>query len=586
MTDRLTRAAAPGGIAAVLMAALVFGVPCALPAQTADLVLVGGKVATMDDDWPLAEAIAVSGDRILAVGSDAEIRALADDDTRIIPLDGRLVVPGLVDGHLHFPGLGSERRNHLDLGQAGSPEDVAARVARLAARLEPGEWITGSGWHTGDWETEAWPRKQLLDEAAPDNPVLLQGMHSHASWANSLALELAGVTAATVYGGGGEVFKDEATGEPTGVLLENAQDLVEEVVPDDQTQSMEERIRASVRIAHAHGFTGAHDMGTTLEAVDGYRRLIDDGRFDFRIVAYPRVWRTGPVLDSIVARGPVLGYGGNRLSVPGVKMSIDGALGARGAALMRPYSDEPDALGVIRVPYDQLYLVLETVLRNGMNAALHGIGTRGNRLILDAVEQALKVVPADDHRMRVEHAQVVLPRDLPRYAELGLTASIQWIHATLDMPWAEKRVGPERIRGGYAWRTLLSHGTRLVGGSDEGAERFSPFMGIHAAVTRQDAEGNPPGGWYPQQRLTRMEALRSYTVEPARVAFQEDVLGTLTPGKLADLVVLSRDILTVPADEILETRALLTMVGGTIVYQRDPDSVTDTDPRRTRTRRP
>jgi predicted amidohydrolase YtcJ len=310
-------------------------------------------------------------------------------------------------------------------------------------------------------------------------------------------------------------------------------------------------------------------MGTTREAIAAYRELIDKGELTFRVNAIPRVVNAGALLDEILAQGATKGYGGHRLTVRGVKVSIDGALGARGAALMAPYSDEPTAIGVIRVPYDQLYFILEKSLRAGFNAALHAIGDRGNQMALDAVEEALRRVPIRDHRIRVEHAQILRPHDLPRFAQLGILASVQWMHCTLDAPWAEKRVGPERIRGGYAWRTLLNTGARLVGGSDEGASSFSPFMGIHAAVTRQDAKGSPPGGWYPEQRLTRYEALKSYTLDPAYASFEEDVLGSITPGKLADLAVLSRDILTIQPEDILKTEALMTIVAGRVVFERD-----------------
>jgi predicted amidohydrolase YtcJ len=258
---------------------------------------------------------------------------------------------------------------------------------------------------------------------------------------------------------------------------------------------LKERIKKSVQLALSYGFSGAHDIGTSLEAVDAYKELIDAGEFPFRINAVPRVWNAGALLDQILKRGPIIGYGQHRLTMRGVKLSIDGALGSRGSALMMPYEDEPGNIGVIRVPYDQIYFILEKSLRAKFNVALHAIGDRGNQMALDAVEQALLRVPVPDHRIRIEHAQVVRPQDLPRFAKLGLIASIQWIHCTLDLPWAEKRVGPERIRGAYAWRTLLNYGTRVVGGSDEGARTFSPLMGIHAAITRQDASGQPAGGY-------------------------------------------------------------------------------------------
>ena len=538
-------------------------------AQTADIVFVSGNIITVDARMPQAEALAVAGDRILAVGSNAEINGLKGEETRVIDLEGRTVVPGLVDGHLHFARLGADRGRSLDLSEAKSEEDVARRVGRLAERLEPGQWITGSGWHIANWEQEKWPTKASLDDAAPNHAVFLQGMHSHASWANSKTLEAAGISKNTPDPSGGQIFRDELTGEPTGILLEDAQKIVHRIAPPATREPLTESIRKSIRLALSYGFTGAHDMGTSLETVEAYKELIDAGEFPFRINAYPRVVNAGSLLDQILAKGPIVDYGNHRLNVRGVKVSIDGALGARGAALMAPYSDDPGNVGVIRVPYDELYFILEKSLRSGFNAAVHAIGDRGNQMALDAVEQALARVPVADHRIRVEHAQIVRSQDLPRFGQLGVLASVQWMHCTLDMPWAEERVGADRIRGGYAWRTLLNTGARLVGGSDEGAKTFSPFMGIHAATTRQNADGRPEGGWFPDQRLSRMEALKSYTLDAAYAAFEDDVLGSLTPGKIADLAVLSKDIMSVPAQEILTTEALMTMVGGEIVFERE-----------------
>ena len=562
------RTSARVGRSVVLTVAVALSIGTRANAQTADIALVNGNIITVDESNPHAEALAIQGDRILAVGSNPEIDRLRSTETRVIDLQGKTVVPGFVDGHLHFAGLGTARGRSLELGEAKSEADVAALVRRMARRLEAGEWITGNNWHTGNWSVEEWPAKHSLDEAAPNNPVFLRGMHSHASWANSKALEAAGITSSTPDPPGGKILRREETGEPTGIFIENAQALVRSKMPPTVRESLTERIRKSIQLALSYGFTGAHDMGTSLETIDAYKELIAADDFPFRINAIPRVVNAGSLLDTILWAGPLTGHGNHRLTVRGVKVSIDGALGSRGAALMKPYEDEPHNIGVIRVPYDQLYYIVEKSLKAGFNVAIHAIGDRGNHMALDAVEQAIQQVPVEDHRIRIEHAQIVRLEDLPRFGELGVLASVQWMHCTLDMPWAEKRVGPERIRGGYAWRTLLNTGARLVGGSDEGPATFSPFMGIHAAVTRQDANGRPEGGWYADQKLTRIEALRSYTLDAAYASFEEDLLGSLTPGKFADIVVLSKDIMTIPASEILETKALLTIVGGKIVFER------------------
>jgi predicted amidohydrolase YtcJ len=525
-------------------------------------------VVTVDPSRPEAEAVAVAGDRILAVGTAEQIGRLEGPDTEVIDLDGKTVVPGLVDAHLHFPNLGADRSRLVELDGARSIEEAVALVERRVGGLQPGEWLTGSGWHTGNWEIEAWPTAAALDRVAPDNPVALVGMHSHASWLNSRALEAAGITADRVDPSDGVIQRDPDTGEPTGILIENAQWIVRDVIPPQQTESLKDRIRKSVQLAHSYGFTGTHDIGTSLEAVAAYRELIEEGELPFRVNGVIRIWRSGEILDSLTAMGPIIAEGDHRLTVRSVKMSIDGALGARGAVMLEPYSDEPGAHGVVRVTPEDLRAILQQSLAHGFTAAMHAIGDGGNRIVLDAVEDVLAENPVEDHRMRVEHAQIVALEDIPRFAELGLIASFQWIHATLDMPWAEVRVGPDRIKGGYAWRTFLDEGIRIVGSSDEGARTFSPFMGIHAAVARQDFEGNPPSGWYPEHRLTRLEALKSYTLDAAYASFEEDVLGSITPGKFADLTVLSKDIMSVPAAEILETEALMTIVGGEIVFER------------------
>ncbi|MFQ5816395.1 MAG: amidohydrolase [Terriglobia bacterium] len=552
----------------ILGLAVVLLLPTQALAQTADIILINGNVITVDERKPRAEAIAIQGERILAAGSNEEIKHLRESRTHVVDLQGKTVIPGMVDGHLHFVGLGSDRGASLDLSEARSEADVAAQVRRALGRVKRGEWITGGDWHTGNWDREQWPTKGSLDQAAPNNPVLLRGMHGHASWVNSKALEMAGITKNTPDPPGGKILRDDKTGEASGILIENAQALVRNKIPETSREPLKERIKKSIRLALSYGFVGAHDMGTSLQTVEAYKELIDVGEFPFRINAIPRVRNSGALLDEILKRGPLVGYGNHRLTMRGVKLSIDGALGSRGAAMMLPYEDEPHNLGVIRVPYEQLYFILEKSLKAGFNVAIHAIGDRGNQMALDAVEQALLGVPVQDHRIRVEHAQVVQLEDLPRFARLGILASVQWIHCTLDMPWAEKRIGSERIRGAYAWRTLLNHGARLVGGSDEGAKTFSPFMGIFAAVTRQDEKGWPQGGWYPDQKLTRYEALKSYTLDAAYASFEEDVLGSITPGKYADVVVLSKDIMTVPAPEILQTQVLMTMVGGKIVFER------------------
>lgn len=554
--------------AIAVLVALSFVMSACRTAEPPDLILTNGHIVTVNPDQPEAEAVAVRGARIIAVGDSETIDKMRGEQTEVIDLAGKTMVPGLVDGHLHFPGLGSDRSRSIQLDDTQNVAEALALIKRRVARLEPGEWLAGSGWHLGNWGVDDWPTAAQMDRVAPNNPVSVRGMHGHASWLNSKALAAAGITKDREDPSDGIIMRD-ASREPTGILIENAQWIVRDVMPSTQTETVKERIRKSIQLSLSYGFTGAHDIGTSLDAVEAYRELIAEKDMPFRINAVIRIWRTGELLDKLMEMGPIIGEGEHRLTMRSVKMSIDGALGARGAAMLQPYSDEPSASGVIRVEPDVLYNILKQSLANGFTAAMHGIGDRGNRIILDAVEKALKENPVQDHRMRVEHAQIVALEDIPRFAASDLIASFQWIHCTLDMPWAEKRVGPERIKGGYAWRTFMDEGIRLVGGSDEGPRTFSPFMGLHAAVTRQDRNGNPPDGWYPEQRLTRLEALKSYTLDAAYASFEEEILGSIEPGKLADFAVLSKDIMSIPAEEILQTEAVMTIVGGKVVFKRE-----------------
>jgi len=542
---------------------------CSGSSETADLILTQGNVITMDEAQPRAQAIAIKGEKILAVGSNEQIDKLRGPQTEVIDLEGRTVVPGLVDGHLHFSRLGADTSHIVELDDSQSLEEALTLIKRRAQGLAPGEWLTGRGWHVSNWGTERWPTASDLDRVVPNNPASFVGMHSHASWLNSKALQAANITRDRADPEDGIIQRDPETGKPNGILIENAQWLVSDVIPEVQQEPLKESIRKSIQLALSYGFTGAHDLSVSVEVIQAYRELVAEGDFPFRLNLYARIWRTGELLDSLLADGPIIAEGNHRLSMRAIKLSIDGALGARGAALLAPYSDEPQSTGVIRVPPDQVYEIVRQSLQSGFTAALHAIGDRANRIALDAVEKILQENPLQDHRVRIEHAQIVALEDIPRFAQLGVIASFQWMHSTLDMPWAEKRVGPERIQGGYAWRTFLDAGVRIIGGSDEGRRTFSPFMGIHAAVTRQDQDGNPPGGWYPEQRLSRIEALRSYTLDAAYASFEEDVLGSITPGKFADVAVFSRDILSVAPEEILETEAVMTLVGGKVVFDRN-----------------
>lgn len=555
-----------------LLSAACLIAACASP-ERAEVIFENGKFITLDPATPGAEAIAVRDERILAVGSREEIEKYRGEETEVIDLEGRTVVPGLIDAHEHFPQIG-KRVRQVFLDETGSAAEALEIVKRELGRIPPGEWLVGQGWHTVSWGGGDYPDEEELSRISPDNPVFLVGMASHAAWVNAKALELAGITKDTPDPPGGKVLKRKENGAPTGILLEEAMDLVSRLLPPETRESRKEDIRRSIETALRFGLTGMHDAGSDPETVAIFNELVAEGAFPFRLYVMLDVPDAGAVLDSYLEHPPEMGLGGNRLSVRCFKAYADGALGARGAALLEPYSDDPEATGLVQNSEDELTRLIEKAGSKGYQVAIHAIGDRGNRNALNAVERAQRALPGKDLRVRIEHAQILSPADVPRFASLSVIASMQPIHATMDMGFAEARVGPERIQGGYAWKSLLSSGARVAAGSDTPAFPVAynnPLWGIHAAVARQDARGKPEGGWYPGERVSRLDALKMYTLHPAYAAFEEDIKGSISQGKLADLTVLSKDILTVPEAEIRDTEVVMTVLGGKVVYRRSVD---------------
>ncbi len=529
--------------------------PRAQPAAPADLVLTGGTVMTMAPEQPRAEAVAVRGGRIAAVGSAAEVGALIGPGTKVIDLHGRPVTPGLVDAHCHLYGLGASLEA-LALRGMKSPAEVAEAVRRAAAARAEGEWITGRGWDQNLWSPAEFPGHEPLDAAAPRHPVALRRVDGHALWANKAALRAAGVGRDTKDPPGGKILRD-ARGEPTGVLVDHAMDLVEAKIPPEPAAVRERRILRAAEIALSLGLTGVHEMGIDDATVAVYRALAREGRLPIRVYAY----LSGEgLIDGLGSRRPDADPDGTATFVlRGVKLFADGALGSRGAALLAPYEDDPKNAGLTLMPAEGLERAVKAAADAGFQLAVHAIGDRANREALDAFEATGRGAAA---RFRIEHAQIVAPEDLPRFARLGVIASMQPAHATSDMPWAEARVGPARIGGAYAWRSMLSSGAHVAFGSDFPVEEASPLLGVYAAVTRQDARGNPPGGWRAEQRLTLDEALRLFTAEPAYAAFAEAHRGRIAPGFIADLTVFDRPLS--PDRSLLEAKADLVVVGGAI----------------------
>ena len=548
--------------------ALTLSIPLVAPSlahgkQSADLLLVDAVIHTMDPARPQAEALAVVDGEIVALGSSSELLASwRGPDTVVIDGGGAPVLPGLIDAHGHVMGLGRALRI-LDLVGTESAEEIAELVGEAAADRPAGDWITGRGWDQNDWGVKEFPAKELLDAVAPNHPVLLSRVDGHAVWVNSRALEAAGVTAGTPDPEGGRIVRD-AAGNPGGVLVDNAMGLVAEAVPVADREELEAQLQAATEKMVSLGLTGVHDMGVNEVELELYREWAAEGRLEPRIVAYLGADRE--TLDWWTATGfaGVVRETSPHLQVAGVKFYADGALGSRGAALLAPYSDDPGNTGLPVTDPDSLTARVAQVVRDGLQPAIHAIGDRGNRAALNAIEAAMPVA-----RPRIEHAQVVALEDIPRFAELGVIASVQPTHATSDMYWAEERVGPERIQGAYAWRRLRDAGARIACGSDFPVESPNPFFGIYAAVTRQDQEGWPEGGWRPEERMTREEALACFTRDAAWAAGMEDDVGMLSVGKKADFVIVDRDPLTAPAEDLWKTRVLRTVIDGETVYQAD-----------------
>jgi predicted amidohydrolase YtcJ len=565
-------AGTPGRAAAVLLLALAacqgtppsWRAPGAAPGSgpdgPAEIVLSGGAIMTMDPALPAATAVAIRQGRIAYVGDDAGARTWIGEGTRVLDLAGRSVTPGLVDGHAHLYGLGMAMEG-VALGAATSEQAAAALAAAAATGLPPGEWLSGRDWDQNRWQPAVFPTRASLDAAVADRPVALRRVDGHALWVNGKALDLAGITARTPDPPGGRIVRDPA-GAPTGVLVDTAMELVERVMPEVSDEARARRIRKAAAVAVAAGLTGVHEMGIDPATVRVYRRLADAGELPLRVYAFLS-YEPG-MLDTLSEDARILEPADGRFSARGIKIYVDGALGSRGAALLAPYDDEPGNLGLVITGPEELARAVARAAATGWQLGVHAIGDRANRMVLDAFAAAIQARPGADLRFRVEHAQVVAPEDIPRFGALGVLASMQPTHATSDMPWAEQRVGPARIRGAYAWRKILAAGGRIVGGSDFPVEAVSPRLGLYAAVTRQDASGQPPGGWYPEERLTLEEAVRIFTVEPAYASFAEHRRGRIAVGLDADLTVFDRPL---AADaSLLTTEIELTIVAGRVVH--------------------
>ncbi len=545
-------------------------------AQPADLVLRNGKIVTMNALQPVVQALAVRGERIIALGADRDAPQWIGPATKVIDLHGHLATPGLIEGHGHFTGIG-EFRLGLDLREARTWDDIVAQVARAAQQAKPGEWIIGRGWHQSKWDhppdpnVEGFPLHASLDKVSPNNPVLLTHASGHAAFVNAKALQAAGITRDTPNPSGGELLKDK-DGNPTGLLRERAQGLAGSAhatwlakrTPQERDAEQHKVIDLATAECLSNGITSFEDAGSSFSTIDSFRRLADN--HELRLRLWVMVSGSQPNLEQNLDKYRMIGVGDNHLTVHAIKQYMDGALGSRGAWLLEPYTDKPDSVGLPTQDPANIKRTGDAAIRHGYQLCVHAIGDRANREVLNVYEQVFREHPdLKDLRWRIEHAQHLSAADIPRFGKLGVIAAMQAVHCTSDAPYVPLRLGDRRAEeGAYVWQKLMKSGAVVGNGTDAPVESVSPLASFYAAVTRKTKDGTV---FYPDQRMSREEALRSYTWNNAFAAFEEKLKGSLETGKLADITVLSKDIMTVSEDEILSTDVLYTIVGGKVMYE-------------------
>ncbi len=533
----------------------------------ANLVIVNGKVVTVDEALPEAEGLAVRGDRIVAIGNSSDLRRFVGPATQLIDLEGRLVIPGFIEGHAHFKGVG-EAQLDLKLMPATSWEEIVEMVGDAAKRAKAGEWIVGRGWHQEKWTSrptpnvEGFPTHASLDAVSPDNPVLLTHASGHASFVNAKAMAVSDINAATADPPGGEILKD-AAGHPTGLLRETASGLVHTGRGDPARERRALEL-ASQEVA-SKGVTSFQDAGSSFATIDLMKQMIDDGQISVRL--WVMVRDTEAREAALLKKYRTIDYGNAHLTVRAIKRQIDGALGSRGAWLLEPYADKPDSDGLNTASIQSITHTAEAAIANDYQLCVHAIGDRANRETLNIFERVFKANPSKQNlRWRIEHAQHLSRDDIPRFGQLGVIASMQGVHATSDAPYVRERLGAKRAEeGAYVWQRLLKSGAVVSNGTDAPVEDVDPIGNYYASVSRKAKDGSV---FYPDQRMTRLEALRSSTLDAAYAAFEESSRGSLKAGKLADMTVLSKDITTIPEEEIPATRVVYTIVGGRVVYRR------------------
>jgi predicted amidohydrolase YtcJ len=563
MVRRIARLAEIAGTLTISLA-----LPLVAQQAPADMVLRNGKIVTVDPAKPEAQALAARGGVIVKVGTDAEVSPFIGPSTNVIDLGGALAIPGFIEGHGHFMGIG-EAELELKLGTMKNWDEIVLAVKNAAEESEHGVWILGRGWHQEKWDrvpagaVDGVPTHLSLSAASPDNPVVLEHASGHASFVNAKAMELSGIDRKTADPPGGTIVKD-GNGDPTGLLRENAQSLVK--IPDSWVESQErKKVELAEKDCLRKGITSFQDAGSTFRTIDLFKKLAQEGALNLRL--WVMIIEGNEALREKLPLYKMVNVGDHRLTVQAIKRVMDGALGSHGAWLLAPYSDKPDTTGLNTTTPETIAETAELAIRDGFQLCVHAIGDRANRETLDLFQKAFAAHPdKTDLRFRIEHAQHLSPADIPRFAKLGVIASMQAVHCTSDGPWVVPRLGEQRAReGAYVWRSLLDSGAVVTNGTDAPVEDVNPLASFYAAVTRRMANG---ATFHPEQRMTREEALRSYTASNAYAAFEERIKGSLTEGKLADVTVLSKDIMTVPEEEIRSAEVLYTIVGGEVKYQK------------------
>jgi predicted amidohydrolase YtcJ len=559
------------------LAAITLFTQCSQQAPV-DLLIKGGKIYTADAGNPVVEAVAITGDKIIFAGSEEDAAQYLGGETQLIDLQGKTMTPGLIEGHVHMLGVGYNELN-LDLMNIKNFDELVQKVEEAARKAKPGQWIVGRGWHQDKWDVKpekiikGFPVHNELSEVSPDNPVFLWHSSGHAALANAKAMEIAGVSLLSkeniAQGNteGGEIIRDEL-GNPTGLFNERAMTLISKNIPESTAETDAQALDLAIQACLRNGITSLHDAGAGRENIALYQQFRKEGKLTVRMYVMVTGWDRDLVYEWM-KRGPEIDSA-NILTIRSIKLNCDGALGSRGAWLLEPYTDRPDFSGMATLSMDTVLKTSREALKHGFQVCSHAIGDRANREILDRYEIAFKEnTSIKDHRFRIEHAQHIDPKDLPRFATLGVIPAMQAIHMSSDRPWAIDRLGEKRIKeGAYKWQTLLKSGAKIVNGTDAPVEPINPIPCFYASITRKTLKGEPEGGYEPEEKMTREQALRSYTLDAAYGAFEETIKGSIEPGKLADFTIFSQDIMTVPENDILKTEVAMTIVGGKVVYEK------------------